>query len=265
MKVIQLNIDKVCVIGDIHSSPKELEFVISKANANGIDKFIFLGDLWDRGYDPNGVVDIINDLVVSEKATVIVGNHDNKFIRHFNGNKVNIAPQQQETLSKLTSASIDKFKNIFQEEIVAVFDPNAKIFMSHAAAGRPLNMLRHMLDDVNREYHSLNPITLADMFQNVTQINVAKKRVGNFMYGITNGDTINGLPVRMPITKSETDTLDDWLYVHGHTHSNNLFPEDGNKHVMCLDFSCGEPPHGKLCGMLVKDGMVSVENVIFSS
>lgn len=262
MKIVNCNINNVCIIGDVHSSPNELQHVINKAKKNNIDNFIFLGDLWDRGYDPNGVVDIIYNL--KEKAKVIVGNHDYKFLRHFDGSEVVIAEQQQQTLSKITESSIDRFRTIFQDGIVAMFDPINKIFMSHGAAGRPLNILRHLLDDVNRERIVGDKITLDDMFRMVKEIPIQKKRYGNFMYGKTNGDTINGLPVRLPITTNEEDSLDGWTYFYGHIHASNIFPENGNKHSVCLDYCCGESK-GKLAGLLLRDNKVSLENVIFSS
>lgn len=265
MRVVNQVLRDVCVIGDIHSSPQELNSVIKQARERGVDNFLFLGDLWDRGYDPNGVVDVIHQLKTEGKATVIVGNHDMKFIKHFNGAQVTMGHQQQETMSKVTPESIEKFKSIFEEEIVAVFDPFNKLFLSHGAAGRPLSLLRYMLADLNREQHSLSPITLDDMFRTVPYINVAKKRVGNFMYGITNGDkTAAGLPVRLPITHANTDDLDGWTYLFGHIHASNLFPEDGNKHCVCLDFCCGEAD-GKLAGLIITNGEIRAENLVFSA
>lgn len=265
MKVINQVLKDVCVIGDIHSSPDALKSVISQANARGIRDFVFLGDLWDRGYDPNEVVDIIYDLKASGRATIIVGNHDMKFIKHYSGAQVTIGPQQQETLSKVTPQSAEKFTYIFADEVVALFDPINKLFLSHAAAGRPLSLLRYMLADLNREQHVLSPITLDDMFRGVGHINVAKKRVGNFMYGITNGaKTEEGMPIRLPITRENTDDLDGWTYIFGHVHAQCLFPEDGNRHCVCLDFCSGEEG-GKLAGLIITNGVIAPENLIFSA
>jgi hypothetical protein len=265
MKVVNEVLKNVCVIGDIHSSPQELNSVIKQANAKGVDKFVFLGDLWDRGYDPNGVVDVIYNLKATGNATAIVGNHDMKFIKHYSGAQVTLGPQQLETLSKVTPESAEKFTYIFADEVVAMFDPVNKLFLSHAAAGRPLSLLRYMLGDLNREQHALSPITLDDMFRSVNHINVAKKRVGNFMYGITNGDkTAAGLPVRLPITHTNTDDLDGWTYLFGHIHASNLFPENGNKHCVCLDYCCGEAD-GKLAGLIITEGVIAAENVVFSA
>ena len=265
MRVVNQVLENVCIIGDVHSSPQELNSVIAQANAKCIDKFVFLGDLWDRGYDPNGVIDTVYALKQAGKATVIVGNHDMKFIKHFSGAQVNIGEQQKITLEKLSQESIVKFQEVFSEENVALFDPVHKLFLSHAAAGRPLSLLRYMLSDLNKERFSLSPITLDDMFRTITHVDLAKKRVGNFMYGITNGDkTPDGLPIRLPITKDNTDTLDEWVYLFGHIHASNLFPENGNRHCVCLDFCCGEAG-GKLAGLIVTNGEILAENLIFSA
>lgn len=263
MKIIRKVIENVCVIGDIHSSPKQLKEVVALANSRGIDNFIFLGDLLDRGVDPNEVIDVVHDLVVNNKALVLIGNHDMKFIKHFSKAIVTMNFQQQETLKLLKDDRIPKFIEIFSEELVAIFDPTNKLMMSHAAAGRPLNILRHLLDDVNKE-RSYDKLSLEDMFVTVPSITLSKKRVGNFLYGITNGDTEDGFPVRMPITKSLGDNLDSWQYVHGHIHSGNLFPENGNKSVCCLDYCCGELG-GCLVGLVFKDGKPSFDDVIFSA
>lgn len=263
MKIIRKFIENVCVIGDIHSSPKQLKEVIAIANSKGIDSFIFLGDLVDRGVDPNEVIDIVHELVTIGKALVLIGNHDMKFIKYFSKVNVTMNSQQQETLKLLKDDRIPKFLEIFSEELVAIYDPKNKTMLSHAAAGRPLNLLRHLLDDVNKD-RSFEKLTLEDMFSTVPSIVLPKKRVGNFLYGITNGDTEDGFPVRLPITKQVDDDLDGWLYAHGHIHAGQLFPENGNKKVLCLDFSCGELG-GNLVGIVFKDGKPSFDDVIYSS
>lgn len=260
LKILNRSIANVCVIGDIHSSPNELRSVITQARARGINKFISLGDLWDRGYDPNGVIDIVVDLLNAGQLEVCLGNHDWKFIRHFAGQKVSIANEQIETLSKLTQKSIDAFLGIFAELPVAIYDPIKKIFISHAAGGRPSDILGRDFQKSKEHNFSIYDTYLNDQADKV----IDKKYVANLLYGMTNGQvTENGRPVRLPLTIDVNDDLENWTVISGHIHAAELFPE-GNKRVVCLDWCSGEEG-GKLAGLIINDtSHVSAENLIFS-
>lgn len=261
MKIMNRAISNVCIIGDIHSSSNELRSVISQSRVRGINKFILLGDLWDRGYDPNGVIDVVAELLANGELELVLGNHDYKFIRHFAGQKVSIANEQIETLSKLTHKTIESFIGIFSEMTVAIYDPTKKIFISHAAGGRPADIFgRDFQKSKEHNFSSYNDY----LFDKNDKL-LEKKHAANLMYGITNGSvTENGRPVRLPITIDKNDDLEGWLYIFGHHHFAELFPENGNMHCVCLDYCSGEK-NGKLAGLIIKDtAIVSEENLIFS-
>jgi hypothetical protein len=261
MKIMNRDVSNVCVIGDIHSGIRELESVISQARARGINKFISLGDLVDRGNFPNEVIELISQMIKSKELNIFYGNHDYKIIRHLRGQKVNIANEQELTLKAMTQKSIDIYLDIFQDNPIAIYDPVKRIFLSHAAGGRPDNIL---YQDYKKS--TLNNFdTFNEYLFDAKDKFIDKKYVTNLMYGITNGDADpnTGRPIRLPLTKDINDTLESWTIIFGHIHSNNLFPE-GNRRVVCVDYSCSEPG-GKLCGLIIgEDASIKEENLIFS-
>lgn len=255
------DVSNVCILGDIHSGIRELESVLSQARARGINKFISVGDLVDRGLYPNEVIDLISQMIKNKELSLFLGNHDWKLIRHFRGQKVNIATEQALTLKAMTEKTIDTYLDIFQDNPVAIYDPTKRIFLSHAAGGRPDNIL---YQDYKKS--TLNNFdTFNEYLFDTKDKFIDKKYVSNLMYGITNGeeDPVTGRPIRLPLTKDINDTLDLWTIVFGHIHSNNLFPE-GNRRVVCVDYSCSEPG-GTLCGLIIEeDASIKEENLIFA-
>lgn len=260
MKIMNRDVSNLCILGDIHSGIKELESVINQARSRGINKFISVGDLVDRGQFPNEVIQLVSQMIKNQELFLFYGNHDWKLIRHFRGQKVNIAEEQALTLKLMTSKSIDMYLDIFQDNPIAIYDPVKKIFLSHAAGGRPENILYN--DFKKSTFHNFN--TFTDYLSDTKDKFIDKKYVSNLMYGITNGQVeSSGRPVRLPLTTSINDTLDNWTVFFGHIHSNNLFPE-GNRRVVCVDFSCSEPG-GTLCGLIIgDDATIKEENVLFA-
>lgn len=261
MKITNRDVSSVCVVGDIHSGIKELESVITQARARGINKFISVGDLLDRGSSPNEVISLVGQMIKNKELCLFYGNHDWKLIRHFRGQTVNITSEQELTLKAMTQKSIDVYLDIFQDNPIAIYDPVKRIFLSHAAGGRPDNIL---YQDYKKS--TLNVFnTFNEYLFDTKDKFIDKKYVSNLLYGITNGeaDPLSGKPIRLPLTKDVNDNLDLWTIIFGHVHANNLFPE-GNRHVVCVDYSCSEPG-GTLCGLIIgDDSSIKEENLIFA-
>ena len=68
---------KYAIISDIHGNHHALEAVIADATAQGVDKYLFLGDYAGKLAHANYVVEIIRNL---ESAIVIQGNGERDFI-----------------------------------------------------------------------------------------------------------------------------------------------------------------------------------------
>lgn len=77
------------VVGDVHGEFDAFDAVVKDA----ADKNLFvvsLGDLTDRGPNSPAVVDLMLDLIHTGQGAMVVGNHDDKFWRHLNGNNVKL-------------------------------------------------------------------------------------------------------------------------------------------------------------------------------
>lgn len=248
MKFLKCDFTNVCVIGDVHSSLENLKNILHLLDINNRKKVISVGDIWDRGNEPNEVVDIIYDLFTKGNFIPLVGNHESKFIRFFNDSKtVSMGSQQNATLSLLTEESKRKFLEIYAEEIVCAFDPIMKIFITHGPGGRPYKILYKNYEGHRVVIGGQSSISFDDFLLLDSHV-VAKKHIATLLYGITNGDKNNeGFPIRLPITKSNTDNLEGWRYIYGHVHGNNFHLED-NTNLICLDL-CS--PTGKVGGCVI--------------
>jgi predicted phosphodiesterase len=246
MKLKIQSLNDYAIIGDVHSSYDKLKSMIDVLSNKGINKFVFVGDIIDRGPNPNEVVDFIYNL---QDKIVLHGNHDNKLIRYYNGNKVTLGKEATITDESLTQENKDKFIQLFKDDYFCCYDPVLKIFISHAAASRPLKILNEIVANYQKEfiYNSYDLFWLIKQ----SEVNVPKWLALKMLYGITNGDTINGKPIRLPISKGISDDLEGFTYIFGHIHSNTLYPEE-TKRVICIDHCCGEE-NGKLCSIIIKN------------
>ena len=270
MKLINIKASKSLIIGDVHSSPDKLNQLLDMTSHLDIEKYIFLGDLVDRGPDPEQAIAIVHKLVTSGKAHVLVGNHDWKFIRKFAGNnKVSIKAEQEETLRKMKDRSIEQFKEIFGEDlVVGAWDADLKLMFGHAASGRPLSVFSRATATVNDLMPELDAdqVSINDTIGN-SAIQVSNKSGNKFLYGMVNGQQKdeNGFPERLPITTSADDDLEGWKFIHGHTHAKTFHPENGNPNIICLDWACGEED-GQLAGLYITDrDSVNESNLFLTS
>lgn len=74
------------VIGDIHGCIKTLDTLVNRTeNSSKIDKYIFLGDLIDRGNGIKEVIEFIAELKKNKDVTVIKGNHEDMLLDYLRG------------------------------------------------------------------------------------------------------------------------------------------------------------------------------------
>ena len=76
------------IIGDVHGCLDELKELINKLELSSTDNLFFIGDLIDKGPDSVGVVKYVYELSKLYSTVLILGNHEEKFLR-FLYNKVN--------------------------------------------------------------------------------------------------------------------------------------------------------------------------------
>lgn len=68
-------------IGDVHGCARELHDLLYELSPQASDKFIFLGDLLDRGPAPGQVVKTVRDLCHEANVECVLGNHEEKALR----------------------------------------------------------------------------------------------------------------------------------------------------------------------------------------
>ena len=71
---------KTWVVGDIHGCAEELAKLLEEIKLGPEDRFISVGDLYHRGPDPVGVVDILNAI---PNFDLVLGNHERVMLQRF--------------------------------------------------------------------------------------------------------------------------------------------------------------------------------------
>ena len=74
--------NRLIIIGDIHGCIEELNELIDKINLQSSDALYFIGDLIDRGPDSVAVVKKCYELSLNYDVKLILGNHEEKFLRY---------------------------------------------------------------------------------------------------------------------------------------------------------------------------------------
>jgi bis(5'-nucleosyl)-tetraphosphatase (symmetrical) len=73
---------KTFIIGDVHGCIDELQELIQQLDPAADDQLIFIGDLIDRGPDSIGVVRQVFQWFKQMNVKLILGNHEEKFLRY---------------------------------------------------------------------------------------------------------------------------------------------------------------------------------------
>lgn len=73
---------RIIIVGDIHGCIEELNELIFKINLQPSDSLYFIGDLIDRGPDSIAVVKKCYSLSLEYSVKLILGNHEEKFLRY---------------------------------------------------------------------------------------------------------------------------------------------------------------------------------------
>lgn len=116
------------IIGDIHGCLNELIVLINKLNLKKNDTIYFIGDLIDRGEDSAGVIKYIYELSKKYKVVLILGNHDEKFLRYIKKNKKIINQEYEFILKKIEKKHID----FYEKSYYNYFIPEKNILLVHA-------------------------------------------------------------------------------------------------------------------------------------
>jgi len=72
---------RLIIVGDVHGCLHELSQLMERIELAVEDRIIFIGDLIDKGPDSVGVVRFVVELAKSRRVELILGNHEEKFLR----------------------------------------------------------------------------------------------------------------------------------------------------------------------------------------
>lgn len=110
------------IVGDIHGCFDELQQLLGQVDFDSEnDVLISVGDLTDRGPKSKEVIAFLRTL---PQFYMVLGNHDEKFIRYLKGNNVKIAQGLQET--------IDSFEGQFPDDLHAWLESQPLILQTPA-------------------------------------------------------------------------------------------------------------------------------------
>lgn len=204
------------IIGDIHGCYDELVMLLEKLgyhrNEQGVmvhpcgRKAAFLGDLCDRGTKNTEVLRLVMDMVKSENAIAVPGNHDVKLLKYLRGKNVQMTHGLDITVSQLEKESDD-----FRSEVATFLDglvshyvlDDGKLVISHAG--------------IKKEYIERGSMKVRDFC----------------LYGETTGETDEyGLPVRLDWA---ADYRGRATVVYGHIPQTEVRAVNG---TYCIDTGC---------------------------
>ena len=83
------------IIGDIHGCIDELKSLVTKIAITSDDELYFIGDLIDKGPDSVAVVKYVFELSKENKTILILGNHEEKFLRYLHNKAHNFKALEQ--------------------------------------------------------------------------------------------------------------------------------------------------------------------------
>jgi hypothetical protein len=91
---------RTIIVGDVHGCSYELDQLLCRIDWTRHDRLFFVGDLFSRGPDPKGVL----ELFLATGARAVRGNHENSLLVWHVGNKkqrVPVSPSHRETVAVL--------------------------------------------------------------------------------------------------------------------------------------------------------------------
>jgi hypothetical protein len=164
---VKQNFKGMLVFGDIHSDYESLMKAHKFATDNDLF-FMSLGDLVDRGPFPFETVSHMAKFIDEGKAGFTSGNHDTKFYKFAQGEKVNLSVDARRTIADVGPERMDEFLRLYTKVFTApmfsdLFHTFDDIILVHAAshpsmwnprAGHSNTQLsRALYGEVNGERH----------------------------------------------------------------------------------------------------------------
>tara|TARA_B100000131_G_scaffold45449_1_gene40633 strand:- start:9070 stop:9834 length:765 start_codon:yes stop_codon:yes gene_type:complete len=234
------------IIGDVHGCLVELQRLVGSLKEKGVDEFIFVGDLVDKGPDSAGVLRFVRSLG-DENTVIVQGNHENKNFRFWkkveadNRDKA-MEMKGAEELSAVMESTDQDLRDWLRHKVVPYF---RKDFYT-VVHGGITPKLESLPDD---------PSTLSGK---------EKKRVDRVMYTRYVNDAGS-----MVVFGEETGQDDYWADIYdgrfGHVffgHQPFLYKSMpvSFKHATGLDLGCVHGGH--LCAVIIRDFYAGVNGYV---
>lgn len=102
------------IIGDVHGCLYELKELIHSLKLKINDQLFFIGDLIDKGPNSLGVVKYVFELSKSYSTILILGNHEEKFLRYLYNKEYNLKALKE---MKITNDFSSLATNLSSDEI----------------------------------------------------------------------------------------------------------------------------------------------------
>lgn len=239
--------DGMLVIGDVHSNLTAFERAVAVAKSENYF-LLSLGDLVDRGDHPFEVVSAMHSMMLDGRAGFVIGNHDDKFRRYIDGNKVQLSMSAKMTLE---SVGEERMAEFLEKYHTIVADPI-------------MSGIFHKFDDLLFAHAASHPA----MWENPTDI--GKTARSRALVGETNGKIGNdGYPVRLYSWVDEIPMGKTVIVGHDHmpitgkpidvplTVSN----KNGGKAVF-MDTGCGKGGHLSAAVILINKKKFAIDSFI---
>ncbi len=169
------NFDGMLVFGDIHADYESFMRAHTFAKAHNLF-FMSLGDLVDRGSFPFEVVSHMAAMMAAGEAGFVIGNHDDKFRRFYNGAKVSFSLDARHTLATVGPEKQDEFLKMYTGVV------EMPVFSGYY----------HTFGDISVVHAACHP----SIWENPGKIGDSAR--SRFLYGETNGEKhSDGYPVRL--------------------------------------------------------------------
>lgn len=92
--------ERLIAIGDVHGCVEELALLYRQIEARSGDRFVFLGDLIDRGPESSRAVRLVGEIIENHPGSVsILGNHEAKLARLLSKGGRDALPEHLATLT----------------------------------------------------------------------------------------------------------------------------------------------------------------------
>ena len=134
------------IIGDVHGCIYELKSLVSKIAITNDDELFFIGDLINKGPDSVAVVKYVYELSKRNKTILILGNHEEKFLRYLHNKVHNVKALKQMKITtdfqllkqELTNEEIDFLKSSYYS--YTIFEYNVLLLHGGISGNCKLNL-----------------------------------------------------------------------------------------------------------------------------